>query len=197
MAYVVIGGLSFMLFCIYDINSILWKNKFLQFFFLLGFMGIGFSTMHLIWSLREIISSNIGHKYGWLAMGFVFMTLLIHSLFFALPFEKTYVNQAPKKVYTEGVYALCRHPGVLWFLGLYLSLYLLIERPLMLITAITFSFFNFLYIVLQDLWTFPKTFDDYEGYKQKTPFLIPNLASIQRCLSTLMHKTEGSYDLKK
>lgn len=197
MAYVMLGGLSFILFCFYDLNSILWKNKFFNLFFLFGLVGIGFSTSQVIWSFRDIISTNLSQEYGWLVMGFVFFALLIYSLFFALPFEKTYVNQAPKKVYTEGVYALCRHPGVLWFIGLYLSLYFFIERPLMLIMTILFIGFNFLYIVLQDLWTFPKTFIDYDVYKEKTPFLIPNLSSIQRCFSTLMHKTEGAYDLKK
>ncbi len=197
MAYVMIGGLSFILFCFYDLNSIFWKNKFLNLFFLFGLVGIGFSTSRVIWSFREIISANLGQKYGWLALSLVCLALLIHSLFFALPFEKTYVTHTAKKVYTEGVYALCRHPGVLWFIGIYLSLYFLIERPLMLIMAIMFSFFNFLYIVLQDLWTFPKTFIDYDVYKEKTPFLIPNFTSIQRCFTTLMHNTEGAYDLKK
>ena len=197
MAYVMFGGLSFILFCLYDLNSIYWKNKFFNLFFLFGLVGICFSTSRVIWSFREVISVNLDQKYGWLALSFVCLALLIHSLFFALPFEKTYVTHTAKKVYTEGVYALCRHPGVLWFIGIYLSLYFLIERPLMLVVAITFSLFNFLYIVLQDLWIFPKTFIDYDVYKEKTPFLMPNLSSIQRCFTTLMHKTEGAYDLKK
>jgi len=197
MSYIVLGGLGFVLFCFYDLNSIIWTSKSVHFFFLLGLMSIGLSTISAIWSFRDIILANFGQKYGWLALAIAFMALLIHALFFALPFENTYLKDTPNRVYTEGVYALCRHPGVLWFFGLYMSLYLLIERPLMLMIAIAFSVFNFLYIVLQDLWTFPKTFVDYDVYKQKVPFLIPNPSSIRRCLSTFKHKTGGTYEFKK
>ncbi len=50
-----------------------------------------------------------------------FLALLIYTLFFALPFEETYCEENKlRAAYTEGVYGLCRHPGVLWFAGAYL-----------------------------------------------------------------------------
>ena len=55
-----------------------------------------------------------------LGIATIFFVLLIYTLFFALPFDKTYQNESEKRMaYTEGVYALCRHPGVLWFIGFY------------------------------------------------------------------------------
>jgi len=194
MSYLVLGGLGFILLGLYDINSILWKNKFVHLFFLIGLLMIGVSTALAIWSFRDIILTNLNQRIGWLVLALVFMALLIHALFFALPFEKTYIRDTPKKVYMDGVYALCRHPGVLWFIGFYLSIYLLVQQPLMGSIAFAFSFLNFLYIVLQDLWTFPNTFFDYEIYKQKAPFLIPNLMSIKR---TFKHNSGGTYDFKK
>lgn len=194
MAFIVIGFLSFVLLGFYDINSILWKNKWIHLFFLFGFIGIGLTTLSAIWSFRSLITSNFWQPSGWFFLTLFFMTLLLHSLFFALPFEKTYGKGTSQKVYDQGVYALCRHPGVLWFFGMYFSLYLWIEKPLMLVMAIAFSFFNLLYIVFQDLWTFPNMFTDYDVYKRKVPFLIPTPMSIKQCLS---HITGGSYEFKK
>lgn len=194
MAFIVIGFLSFVLLGFYDINSILWKNKWVHLFFMFGFFGICLTTISAIWSFRSLITSNFWQQSGWFFMTLLFMSLLLHALFFALPFKKTYGKCTPQKVYDKGVYALCRHPGVLWFFGLYLSLYLWIEKPLMLVIAITFSSFNLLYIIFQDFWTFPKMFIDYDVYKRKVPFLIPTPTSIKQCLS---HKTGGSYEFEK
>ncbi len=59
--------------------------------------------------------------------------LLVYTLFFALPFEKTYTRlEENPPVYTEGVYSLCRHPGVVWFFFLYLFLALLTGQRLMM-----------------------------------------------------------------
>ena len=46
-------------------------------------------------------------------------------------------------------------------------------------------FWNYLYIIFQDLWTFPRTFFNYKEYQQSTPFLIPNRKSILVCLRTI------------
>ena len=56
--------------------------------------------------------------------GFLFLCLLIYTLFFALPFEETYCEENKlRAAYTEGMYGLCRHPGVLWFAGAYLCMW--------------------------------------------------------------------------
>lgn len=44
---------------------------------------------------------------------------------------------------------------------------------------------DLLYAVFQDVWTFPKTFCDYEEYRREAPFLIPRPSSVVRCLRTL------------
>jgi len=80
---------------------------------------------------------------------------------------------------------LCRHPGVLWFMGFYFFLWLTLKIPLLLLAGIIFSCFNLMYVIFQDRWTFTRVFEDYNDYKKLTPFIIPNFKSIKRCLQTL------------
>ena len=116
----------------------------------------------------------------------VFLALEIYTLFFALPFSDTYVQQSQGRLaYTEGVYALCRHPGVLWFAGGYLCLAGAMGSGRLWGFCLLMSGLDVAYVVLQDLWTFPRTFDNYPEYRSLAPFLIPNPASLRRCIQTL------------
>ena len=56
------------------------------------------------------------------------------------------------------MYALCRHPGILWFFLLYLLLGLAMTPSPLLYHGLFYSLCNFLYAVFQDLWTFPQDF---------------------------------------
>lgn len=186
MIYISMGLLAFLLFAAYDINSVTSKKTSINHFFFLG------SILLIVATAGIIIESFHGIKWDLLGMsilGFfslVFLILLIYTLFFALPFNETYVQgNATPKVCQRGLYALCRHPGVLWFMGFYLFLWLTLKIPLLLLAGIVFSACNFVYIIFQDHWTFPQLFADYNDYKKHTPFIIPNFKSIKRCLQTL------------
>ena len=105
---------------------------------------------------------------------------------FALPFEETYCEENKlRAAYTEGMYGLCRHPGVLWFAGAYLCMWGMVGGWKHGIYFLLMIFWNYLYIIFQDLWTFPRTFFNYKEYQQSTPFLIPNRKSIRVCLRTI------------
>ena len=111
---------------------------------------------------------------------------LIYSLFFALPFQQTYTEQAGgRRVYSGGVYALCRHPGILCFFGTYLLLGLAALPTRMILRGLLFSLLNLAYAWFQDCVTFPKTFCDYTDYKKKVPFLIPTRNSVAMARKTL------------
>lgn len=186
MIYILMGLLAFLLFSAYDINSVTSKINIIKPFFFLG------SFLLIIATAGIIIESfhDIKWDLGWMSIsGFfslIFLILLIYTLFFALPFNETYVNiSATPKVYRDGFYALCRHPGVLWFMGFYFFLWLTLKIPLLLVAGIIFSCCNFLYVIFQDHWTFPRVFEDYNDYQKHTPFIIPNFKSIKRCLQTL------------
>ncbi len=54
----------------------------------------------------------------------------------------------------------------------------------MLTACFLWSGMNVVYAFVQDRYIFPALFDDYEGYRNKTPFLIPSPASIKRCIAS-------------
>lgn len=184
------GLVAFGLYLIYDYNSVKWKHWLPHCFFLVGTLMIGAMTavqMILAWSAVGIQRST-----GLFLIGAVlFLLLLIYTLFFALPFEETYLQQNDKPiVYSEGMYALCRHPGVIWFFLFYLCLGLAFEYSGLLGVGMFYSFLNLIYVIVQDCWTFPATFADYDEYKKNVPFLLPTVDSIKRAFATRKRKTK-------
>lgn len=124
MGEFVLGTVGFLLCFVYDINSITWKNSILQRAFAAGSVCVVISA---IWALKESLVNGAVHPAFFAALGagsLAFLGLLIYTLFFALPFQETYVEKSKERMaYTEGVYCLCRHPGVLWFAGAYICLW--------------------------------------------------------------------------
>lgn len=122
---------------------------------------------------------------GWLrgllfVLGAVFLALLVHALFFALPVQASYAGPGKKRpACTTGVYALCRHPGVLWFAGLYGCLWLAAGLPLW--EAAVYSGLNLLLVVFEDRCVFPARLEGYGAYQADTPFLLPTRRSIRAC----------------
>lgn len=115
-----------------------------------------------------------------LALGAVFFALLIHALFFALPAQASYARPGEDRpACTAGVYALCRHPGVLWFVGLYACLWC--AAGLSLWEAAVYCGLNVGLIVFEDVCVFPAKLAGYEDYRRTTPFLIPTAKSIRAC----------------
>ena len=189
MLEVAFGIIAFILFVIYDLEQARFlSNKYhgiIRLFFLVGFVFLIISTISAvyqseIWRLTEVASARF-----FLLCALFFLVLLFYTLFFALPFEETYVSQNGFTTYDKGVYALCRHPGVLWFFGFYLFLWLALRGETLFLITLIFNILNFGYVVLQDCLTFPRVFCDYDNYKKYVPFLIPNLNSIKECIKIL------------
>ena len=184
MGEFILGTVGFLLYFVYDVNSITWKNSVLQRFFAFGSACVAISA---IWELWENLRGGIAHPavcavFGAGSIGF--LGLLIYTLFFALPFEETYLEINQKRmVYTEGVYCLCRHPGVLWFAGAYLCFWGMTGNLSRGIYFISMILWDCLYIVLQDVWIFPATFTNYDAYKRSTPFLFPDRKSLKAFLN--------------
>jgi protein-S-isoprenylcysteine O-methyltransferase Ste14 len=146
MIYIILGVFAFLLFGLYDINSIIMKKKIINCCFFAGSFLILIATSGILftsWDRIEPDPVRISF-FGFWAL--LFFCLLIYTLFFALPFQSTYLEDTSPKVCQSGVYALCRHPGVLWFIGFYLLLGLAFRIPLLYIAAFLFSFFNILYV---------------------------------------------------
>ena len=96
-----------------------------------------------------------------------------------------YTENTLRNAYTDGVYALCRHPAVLWFTGLYFSLWLMVLTTEAVITFLIYILMDILYIILQERFIFFKTFKNYSEYQMNTPFLIPTINSIKKCVHTM------------
>lgn len=123
MTAVIIGSIGFLCCFLYDHNSIRLKKSFLHPFFSIGCFLIAVSTGLVIRSYWPRRGSSFFISAVFLTAAILFLGLLIYTLFFALPFDETYVKENHERLaYTEGVYALCRHPGVLWFAGFYFCL---------------------------------------------------------------------------
>lgn len=180
-----LGTAGFVLYLLYDINSFVWKNRLLHLCFTVGTVLIMCSTV-----LMCIDAWKGGAFAGIpdiiiLVFAFIALLALIYSLFFALPFSETYSHpENGRKVYSYGLYAVCRHPGIICFFVFYLLLGLAALPSGVLLCGIYFSVLNVFYALFQDRVTFVKTFSDYELYRTKVPFLIPSKRSIKRAVHT-------------
>lgn len=186
MYAVCVGGAAFALFFLYDLNSVLWKDRLLHGSFTLGCLLLAAATAAGLWAAWPGRALLRPARLMCLAGAVVCLALLVYTLFFALPFDETYRREenGGRPVCDRGMYALCRHPGILWFFLLYLLLGLAAAPSPLLGQGLFYSLCNLLYAVFQDLWTFPRTFCDYRQYQSKTPFLLPTPASIRRAVET-------------
>lgn len=181
-----LGFLGFLLYFLYDINSVTKKNRVLQKGFLLGTCLVAAATTWFFIKNRAEFYQLSPKNLIFAAAAVLFFLLLIYTLFFAIPFKKTYVEACEKRrAYTGGVYGLCRHPGVLWFSGFYICLAAIAGNAGCWRFCLWVTALNVIYIVFQDLWTFPRTFSNYDEYKKMTPFLFPSRKSIRVCLDTI------------
>lgn len=179
----VLGCFAFLLFFLYDWNQLAGNRSVFRILFPAGCFLLVLSTGLLFWNRQKDFSLPLLGRI--FAFFFCLLTglLTLYSLFGALPFSSTYVAANNRKTFTHGVYALCRHPGVLFLAGFYGGLWLLSQDFSLIFPFFLLNFLNFCYAWFQDRITFPKQFDDYPLYQKSTPFLLPNRDSIKRCLS--------------
>lgn len=186
-----LGITAFVLFLIYDVNSFLWQRRIPRTFFMIGTGLLGTAVILDLYAAWRAGAFCGPLDILLLAGGAVFFAALLYSLFFALPFKETYTEQKNGcRVYDRGVYALCRHPGILCFFGMYLLPGIAALPEKMLFHSILFSLLNLAYAWFQDCVTFPKTFCDYADYQKKVPFLIPTGESTRTAVRTLLHPND-------
>ena len=191
MYSLLLGMLGFLLFFLYDVNSFTWRSRLLHKSFALGVTLLAAATvLDLAAALRMGAFSGLKDLIL-LVAGALCLAALVYCLFFALPFAETYQDtDGPPAVCDRGVYALCRHPGVLCMLGMYLFWGLGALPATMLRNGLIFSGLNTVYVCFQDRMTFPRTFPDYPDYQKNVPFLIPTGASIRAAWRTRRRSAE-------
>ena len=188
MEYIVlgIGGvLAVYLFDLVSLRKILYAKQVTE------LMAVCLAVYaHIMVCIRgERLSLPFGLSYvGWPSFGLASLAL-IYSLFLEIPFKRTYVTEgAGNQLVTTGTYALVRHPWVLWYALLLISLILISKHQLVLLAAPIWLLMDVLHVWTQDRFFFPRMFPAYPRYQRETPMLIPNRTSIARCLTTF---TEG------
>lgn len=196
MEAIILGTVGFLFYFLYDINSIRWKNSLMQKFFAIGSIFVVVSTAWVLW---ESLRGKIAHPAVCVVLGIFslgFLGILIYTLFFALPFDETYLKENKERLaYMDGIYSLCRHPGVLWFAGAYFCFWGMTGELNKGIYFVGMIFWNYLYILFQDYWVFPLTFTNYGEYKKNTPFLLPNKKSVKTYLAWKKERRKSKVDI--
>ncbi|MFZ5352319.1 MAG: hypothetical protein ACOZCL_06285 [Bacillota bacterium] len=115
--------------------------------------------------------------------------LLVYSLFIELPFKTTYAQKKHSSILIDtGTYALCRHPGVLWFAFIFFFYYFATGAELVIAGGLIWTSLDVLHVYLQEKLFFLKMFPSYADYMSYTPMLIPTKSSIERCILTLQKR---------
>lgn len=183
--YLVPGIIGFIFFILFDLNKIYWKSRIWNLSFVLGSIFLAFSTLYSVF--QSDLSALIAH-FGILhLLKLVCLILsgaaLVYALFFALPFENTYVESEELPLVSKGLYGTCRHPGFWMFVLFYMFLAAFFGSIQLVYCFGVYNFCNFVYIVLQDTYIFPKYIKGYNEYKKVVPFLVPTRKSIQKAFS--------------
>lgn len=189
MKYIICGCAAFLIFILHDfINDASGSRKGRALFF----AGCGLLAVASAGLIADAVADRVFLTLKSVAFSIftaLFFVALIYTLFFALPFRKTYIEDGPSedvsggpnKVCDTGVYALCRHPGVLWLAGTYISLAIAFPGRDLIIGSVAFTLLDIVYVIVQDIYIFPHAFSDYDMYRKSTPFLLPTAGSVKRC----------------
>ena len=185
MNYVAIGVLGFLVAYLFDVFSLKRVPRAKQSAGIVAIGLIGYATL-MVCLKSERLGIPVGLIWlGW-ALLFISALLLIYSLFINLPFRKTYVmSSAGDELIRTRTYALVRHPGVIWYALLLISLIFVSQSKWLLLASPIWFLIDVLHVIIQDKFFFGKMFADYEDYRRETPMLIPNRKSITVCLRTL------------
>lgn len=185
-----LGALAFVFFIGSDVGDLYLTSRFYKFLFPLGGLTLLGTFIRLCAVSVKFFSFTAFWAAVFVLLALGFLALLVYTLFFAIPLRPTYLDNSAQRRFAcdTGVYALCRHPGVLWLLLCLLFAGLAAGSPAAIGFSLYISALNVLYVALQDRYIFPKLFSNYSAYQQTTPFLIPSVRSTRRCFETLSTK---------
>lgn len=185
MIYIALGAISFVFFYMFDVFNMKGKTSLKITFALIGLITFIYSSYKTAFQGVRIYF-NEGIRLISALLFLIFLFLLFYSLFLELPFKKTYgAKDYNGGLITTGTYALCRHPGVLWFFFMFIFLFFYTGSVLLLIAGLIWTSLDVLYVYLQEKYFFQEMFKGYKEYKNNTPMLIPNLESIKKCINTI------------
>lgn len=112
------------------------------------------------------------------AVGLIIATAGLIGLVYTVIFEVKRKPQdgptdEPRRVYRLGSYGVVRHPGFWWYLLMCVALGGVYRATNMVVFLSLTVGMNFVLILLEDRYLFPRIFTDYGQYRRQVPFLIP------------------------
>jgi protein-S-isoprenylcysteine O-methyltransferase Ste14 len=122
---------------------------------------------------------------GW-TLFIVSAGLTAYSLYFALPLGSTYIKTGTSgQLVTDGVYALVRHPWLLFFVLSMTGLSLGSRSALAAEAGLAWTALSALLVFVQDQKIFPRMFNGYPEYQKTTPMLLPTRHSVSAFIEGL------------
>ncbi len=176
-----LGVLSFLLFFISDCNDTWWKKAFGKGLFPLSCALLVISLAGQL-HFFETVVSFVPVRLACLVLAAGALWLELDALFFSLPRQASYGQPGEQRaVCAKGVYALCRHPGVLFFC--FFMLFLWLGAGLNPIAGAVYALLDILLAAFEDQVVFIQRIEGYAEYQSEVPFLIPNRRSAVNCLN--------------
>lgn len=164
MKMLVLGVIAFAVMAIGDLNDAFFKKRPIKLCFPLGLVMLCLATAARL-SLTEF-------SVLWCAAAAVFLVLELYALFGSFSVSEAYTaTDVPRQTCDNGLYSLCRHPGIPPFACLYICLHFGAGLPLL--DALVYIFCDLLLAVFEDTVIFPRILGGYDDYKKRVPFIIP------------------------
>ncbi|MEQ8201182.1 MAG: hypothetical protein ABRQ24_07160 [Syntrophomonadaceae bacterium] len=178
MVYVILGVIGYLLFILADLNKTKEIHPVFNFAAAVGLLLLIFSTIRIV----QVFPASFRLPGIWPLICFIIASLCmgiqLYIIFFAVPFNKTYVEIGDYEIVDTGFFALARHPGVMWFFLFYLLLWLGTGKMMVLWANVVWTICDVIHVFLQDRLFFPRMFKDYDVYISRVPFMIPNRKSL-------------------
>lgn len=186
MVFVILGCVSFLFLLLHDIVTLRQGQALGRSLLALTGFGTAAYSLIMVTAMGErYVFPTIVSLFGWFVF-ILFGLALLYALFGNLPLLNTYFKgPADRTLVTSGMYALSRHPGLLWYCLMLAGLFLATGTKLLLVAALIWCFLDLLHVLVQDRYFFPRILPGYQQYQRETPMLIPTFTSIQRSLSTV------------
>lgn len=184
MAYILLGCLGFIITHTFDFVALSGVRKIKPFIWFIGNALIVYSIVSIIVSPGKLLLPLWSFWLGWILIPLP-LFFQLYTLFGNLPLRKTYVDSGVgDKLVKTGLFALARHPGVMFFVPLMVGLTLTSKSTLMVFATVVFSVLDVILVIIQDIYFFPRMFKGYDDYKKETPSILPTINSIKACIKT-------------
>lgn len=160
-----VGLSGYVLAGLYDL-AIVHDKKFLSRLAALGFPLTSVPYVYLF------AAGNPGHGTVFGIILIVLILLCTTGLIYSVFIELYLYAPRDGRAYTKGTYGFSRHPGFIWYTSINLLAALYFMKPDITLLCASLVVCNLVLITVEDMVMFPRMFDDYDQYREKTPFIL-------------------------